>query len=119
MENGDGYASWKVDADSPTVMDLQEKAKPTQPCHRHCSAKYRGVPHLHHRQVLQNKGLCCALNKDKDTSNEEMYNEVNLLKLKYRCEQHLLNFMFDMSWFKDNMQKPNVDGVRTRPAKKY
>ena len=70
-------------------------------------------------QVLQDKGLRCALNKDKDTSTDEMHNEVRLLQLKYRREQHLLNFMFDMSRFKDNMQNPNVDGVRTRSAKKY
>ena len=48
-------------------------------------------------QVLQNKGLRCALNKGIETSTDELHKEANLLKLKYRREQHLLNFMYDQA----------------------
>ena len=48
-----------------------------------------------HVQVLQNKGLRCALGKALETSNLDLHREANLLKLKYRREQHLLNFMYE------------------------
>ena len=37
-------------------------------------------------QVLQNKGLRCALNKGIETSMDELHSEANLLKLRYRRE---------------------------------
>ena len=46
-------------------------------------------------QVLQNKGLRCALNRGIETSTNELHADANLLKLKHRRRQHLLNFMFD------------------------
>ena len=46
-------------------------------------------------QTLQNKGLRCALNKGLQTSSSELHNKANLLALRYRREQHLLNYMFD------------------------
>ena len=48
-------------------------------------------------QTLQNKGLRCALNKGFDTGSAELHTEANILKLKYRREQHLLNFMYDFA----------------------
>ena len=42
-------------------------------------------------QILQNKGLRCALNKGIETSNADLHAEANLLQLKYRREQHDLN----------------------------
>ena len=44
-------------------------------------------------QILQKKGLRCALNKDIDFSINDLHSEV-LLKLKYRKEKHLLNYMY-------------------------
>ena len=41
-------------------------------------------------QILQNKGLRCALNKGMEAGSEELHSEANLLKLKYRREQHIL-----------------------------
>ena len=69
-------------------------------------------------QILQNKGLRCALNKDKDVSTDELHSDVNLLKLRYRREQHLLNFMFDASQCESNMQSVRTTGVKTRSAGK-
>ena len=57
------------------------------------------VENMKKLQVLQNKGLRCALKKDKDASTDEMHDDVNLLKLRYRREQHMLYFMLDMSQF--------------------
>ena len=48
-------------------------------------------------QVLQNRGLRCALGRGLETSNSDLHKGADLLKLRYRREQHLLNFMYDMS----------------------
>ena len=48
-------------------------------------------------QILQNKGLRCALGKGIETSTAELHVEANLLKLKYRREKHLLNFVYDIA----------------------
>ena len=48
-------------------------------------------------QILQNKGLRCALGRDIETSTRDLHTEAGLLKLKYRRENHLLNFMFDQA----------------------
>ena len=48
-------------------------------------------------QILQNKGLRCALNLDIDTSRDDLHIEANLLRLKFRREQHILNHMFDVA----------------------
>ena len=45
-------------------------------------------------QILQNKGLHCAINKGLETSTAELHNLAKLLKLKHRREQHVLNFIF-------------------------
>ena len=44
-------------------------------------------------QTIQNKGLRCTLNKGRDKY-DELHKEANLLKLCYRREQHILNFVF-------------------------
>ena len=42
-------------------------------------------------QILQNRGLRCALNKGIDTGSDELHTEANLIKLCFRREHHLLN----------------------------
>ena len=48
-------------------------------------------------QTLQNKGLRCALNKGLETSRSQLHKEADMLNLKLRREQHLMNYMFDWS----------------------
>ena len=68
-------------------------------------------------QVLQNKGLRCALNKDIETDTDELHADAKLLKLKFRREQHLLNYMFDMSKQKVNVKEKRKVGAFTRSQK--
>ena len=69
-------------------------------------------------QVLQNKGLRCALNKGIETSTDDLHSEAKLLKLKYRREQHLLNFMFPKSLCSNNVNARLENMVTTRSQKK-
>ena len=69
-------------------------------------------------QVLQNKGLRCALNLDRNTSTEELHKEAGLMKLKFRREQHLLNYMFDQAMVESNLRTRKRVGVTTRSSKK-
>ena len=69
-------------------------------------------------QTLQNKGLRCALIRDRDTSSDELHEDAKLLKLKYRRELHLLNFMFDMSEVESNVKERSNLGVVTRSSRK-
>ena len=69
-------------------------------------------------QILQNKGLRCAINADNDASSNGLHVEAKLLKLKYRREQHLLNYMFDVSQNECNLKVRLEEGVRTRSSKK-
>ena len=69
-------------------------------------------------QVLQNKELRCVLNKDRDTSTVELHEEAKLMKLKYRRERHLLNYMFDMAQNKANLKNTKRSGVKTRSSNK-
>ena len=49
-------------------------------------------------QVLQNKGLRCVFGVDIDSSSsDDLHARAGLLKLKYRREQHMLNFVYDWS----------------------
>ena len=57
-------------------------------------------------QTLQNKGLRCALGKDIDTSINELHNQVGLLKLSFRRDEHVLNFMYDWSLDKTRHKAP-------------
>ena len=65
-------------------------------------------------QVLQNKGLRCALNKGKFTDSDELHVDASLLQLKHRRELHMLNYMYDMAQIKGNLRKCRTEGVRTR-----
>ena len=65
-------------------------------------------------QILQNKGLRCALNRGIETSNAELHSEAKLLKLNYRREQHMLSYMYDQSLNPALLKKRKRDGVRTR-----
>ena len=56
-------------------------------------------------QILQNKGLRCALCKDIDTSTVDLHTEANLLKLHFRREQHILNFVYDSAQVTSNLSK--------------
>ena len=65
-------------------------------------------------QILQNKGLRCALNRTLEADTDELHKDAKLLKLKYRRELHLLNFMFDMSNLESNVMLRRKVGVQTR-----
>ena len=69
-------------------------------------------------QVLQNRGLRCALGLQMDTSTDELHAEANLLKLKYRRELHLLNFMYGAAKVEGNLRKGTAGAVVTRSQKK-
>ena len=69
-------------------------------------------------QVLQNKCLRCALNKGIETGSAELHEEAKLLKLKYRREEHLLNFMYDWSLDPIKLKAKRGEGVTTRSCNK-
>ena len=69
-------------------------------------------------QVLQNKGLRCALGREATSSSSEIHGEVNLLKLKFRREQHLLNFMHDWAQDPKRLKVKPSGGVQTRSHRK-
>ena len=69
-------------------------------------------------QTLQNKGLRCALNKGMEESSDVTHLEAGLLKLKYRREQHVLNFMYDWSLDSSKLKKSPALGVKTRSQSK-
>ena len=62
-------------------------------------------------QTIQNKGLRCSRRRDKNSSSTESHKDAKLLKLKFRQEQHLSNFMYDVSLYPINLQKPKKIGV--------
>ena len=69
-------------------------------------------------QILQNKGLRCALNKGIESSNNDIHYEARLHKLKYRREQHVLNYMYDLS-LDDKLLRPRPkEGVQVRSHNK-
>ena len=70
-------------------------------------------------QTLQNKGLRCALNKGiNESSSNELHNEVGLLKLMYRREQHLLNFVYDWSLDVSKLKVRSNGAISTRSSLK-
>ena len=69
-------------------------------------------------QVLQNKGLRCALNADKYADTDELHSAAELLKLKYRRETHLLNLMFDKAGVPGNLKCQRSTGMSTRSSVK-
>ena len=69
-------------------------------------------------QILQNKGLRCALNKGIEMSITELHLEARLLRLKYRREQHLLNFMYDQAKIPTLMKTRPKNMIKTRSSNK-
>ena len=65
-------------------------------------------------QTLQNKGLRCALNKGMETSSKDLHKEAKLLKLQFRREQHLLNFMYDWSADPRKLKTRSINSTTTR-----
>ena len=69
-------------------------------------------------QTLQNKGLRCALNKGLETSSDELHAEANLLKLRFRREQHVLNYMYDISKIPSLQKYRSPHAAKTRSHNK-
>ena len=69
-------------------------------------------------QILQNKGLQCALGSGIETSTADLHIQANLLKLKYRREKHLLNFVYDIAQDVRNHKEKSTTNVQTRSANK-
>ena len=65
-------------------------------------------------QTLQNNGLRCAIGVGVETSSNEMHKKVGLLKLNFRRDAHLMNFVFDWSWDQDYLKAPPKMSVATR-----
>ena len=68
-------------------------------------------------QTLQNRGLRCALKMGLDAGADELHAAATLLPLKYRREQHLMNYMYDMSTMEENVVKRREGGPTTRSQK--
>ena len=66
------------------------------------------------KKTLQNKGLRCALNKRIETSRACLHAEAGLLRLNFRREQHLLNFMYDWSQNPKFLSKKHSEAMQTR-----
>ena len=69
-------------------------------------------------QVLQNKGLRCALGRDHDSNVRDLHNDANLLKLKFRREQHILNYMYDFAQVEGNIRPKSKSSIKTRSSNK-
>ena len=69
-------------------------------------------------QILQNKGLRCALRRSSEYNSSDLHKEANLMKLKFRREQHLLNFMFDQALNSINHKQRPATAVTTRSQSK-
>ena len=69
-------------------------------------------------QVLQNKGLRCALNRGFETGSVDLHKEVGLLKVHFRREQHTLNFMYDKAQITSNIRSTSKLSVKTRSSNK-
>ena len=60
----------------------------------------------------------CALNAEADANVNDLHEDADLLKLKFRREQHMLSLMFDYAASVNNLKVPNTEGVQTRSHKK-
>ena len=69
-------------------------------------------------QTLQNKGLRCALGIGADYSSNDLHAEAGLLKLKYRRDEHILNFMYDWSWDPDHAKAVSTMSMATHSKSK-
>ena len=69
-------------------------------------------------QVLQNKGLRSALQKDRFTSTVDLHAAAKIGKLNDRRGQHVLSYMFDMAQTRGNLKTIRESGVKTRSQNK-
>ena len=69
-------------------------------------------------QVLQNKGLRCALNAGSEMRTDDLHVEANLLKLEHRRELHVLNFMYGEANNVNNLTHRAKDVMVTRSQNK-
>ena len=69
-------------------------------------------------QTLQNRALRTVFQVDRYHSSDILHDEAKLLKLKYRREQHLLQFMFTKRDDKAFCLSRRRQGVNTRSSKK-
>ena len=53
-----------------------------------------------------------------DTSRDDLHIKANLLRLKFRREQHILNHMFDVAQVQSNLKPANKLSVKTRSSAK-
>ena len=67
---------------------------------------------------LQNEGLYCALGRSSDTIVDELHEEGDLLRLKYRRLLPLLNFMFDEEQIESNFKGQKQTRATTRLSRK-
>ena len=66
-----------------------------------------------------NKSFDVSVNNlQRDIDSDELHSEAKLLKLKYRREQHVLNFMYGRSNRPDSLVNKSGKGVTTRCQKK-
>ena len=71
-------------------------------------------------QILQNKALRCALNKDKRYDSDALHTEAKLLKLKDRRHIHILLHMYQLAQMPDFKlwKSHQTTGTKTRSSKK-
>ena len=56
--------------------------------------------------------------KSSQFSSDELHKEAGLLKLKFRREQHLLNFVYDWSLDENKLKSKPLGSVSTRSQEK-
>ena len=69
-------------------------------------------------QVLQNKGLRCAVGRGLETSTADIHTEANLLKLRFRREKHLPKYVYDIAQDVKNHKTKSENVIKTRSANK-
>ena len=69
-------------------------------------------------QVLQNKCLRCALGKTVETGINDLHTDACLSHLKFRREEHMLNFMYDQAQNPDMLKGKTECSIRTRSSRK-
>ena len=69
-------------------------------------------------QVIQNKGLRCALGRGTEAHVDDLHEEAKSWKLKHRREMHVYNLMFDKSKVESNLRAVRRVGAVTRSSAK-
>ena len=67
-------------------------------------------------QVLQNKGLRCALNRGGDADTVELHMDAGLSELKHRRRLHLLHFMYGWSRDGKRFRSSPLTSIKTRSS---